>query len=73
MGVASADTTNIKQVRTVWNFRIKPSYHGGGRGIGRAIALAYAKEGANLVLASRSQEALEETQTWSRRLGARLW
>ena len=24
---------------------------GGGRGIGRAIALAYAKEGANLVLA----------------------
>ena len=26
---------------------------GGGRGIGRAIALAYAREGANLVLASR--------------------
>ncbi len=42
---------------------------GGGRGIGRAIALAYAKEGADLVLASRSQEALEETRTMVEELG----
>jgi NAD(P)-dependent dehydrogenase (short-subunit alcohol dehydrogenase family) len=42
---------------------------GGGRGIGRVIALAYAKEGANLVLASRSQEALEETLTMVEKLG----
>jgi len=42
---------------------------GGGRGIGRAIALAYAREGADLVLASRSQEALEETRTMVEELG----
>ena len=42
---------------------------GGGRGIGRAIALAYAREGANLVLASRSQEVLEETQSMVEDLG----
>lgn len=35
---------------------------GGGRGIGRVIALACAKEGADLVLASRSVEALQETK-----------
>jgi len=34
---------------------------GGGRGIGRAIALAYAREGARLVLAARSLPELEET------------
>src|SRR5258708_32289604 len=34
---------------------------GGGRGLGRVIALAYAKEGAELVLASRSVETLQET------------
>lgn len=34
---------------------------GAGRGIGREIALAYAAEGANVVLAARSEDALEET------------
>ncbi len=42
---------------------------GGGRGIGRAIALAYAREGADLVLASRSEEALKETQGMVKALG----
>ncbi len=32
---------------------------GAGRGIGRGIALAFAREGASLVLASRSREQLE--------------
>ncbi len=35
---------------------------GGGRGLGRAIALAYAREGALLVLAARSVPGLEETR-----------
>lgn len=35
---------------------------GGGRGIGRAIALAYAREGARLVLAARGIDGLEETR-----------
>ena len=33
---------------------------GGGRGIGRAIALAYAAEGAHVALAARSADKLEE-------------
>ncbi|GCE28178.1 oxidoreductase [Dictyobacter alpinus] len=35
---------------------------GGGQGIGRAIALAFADAGAKVVLASRNKENLEETQ-----------
>ena len=34
---------------------------GGGRGIGRAIAGAYAAEGAKLVLAARTEAELQET------------
>ena len=43
---------------------------GGGRGIGRAIALAYAEEGAKLVLAARTVDELEETAEEIRSLGA---
>ena len=43
---------------------------GAGRGIGRAIALAYAGEGAKLALAARSRDELEETEHQVRELGA---
>ena len=43
---------------------------GAGRGIGRAIALAYANEGAQLVLAARSPEELAETARQVEALGA---
>ena len=42
---------------------------GAGRGIGRAIALAYAKEGARLALAARTRSELEETSRQAQNLG----
>lgn len=42
---------------------------GGGQGLGRVIALACAREGADLVLASRSVEALQETRVEVESLG----
>jgi NAD(P)-dependent dehydrogenase (short-subunit alcohol dehydrogenase family) len=43
---------------------------GAGRGIGRAIALAYAKEGARLALAARTRRDLEQTAQAAQALGA---
>lgn len=43
---------------------------GAGRGIGRTIALAYAKEGAKLALAARTRGELEETARQAEDLGA---
>jgi NAD(P)-dependent dehydrogenase (short-subunit alcohol dehydrogenase family) len=43
---------------------------GAGTGIGKGIARAFAKEGAILVLASRTQANLEETATETRAIGA---
>lgn len=42
---------------------------GAGRGIGRAIALAYAKEGASLALAARNLDELKETARQVEELG----
>src|SRR5215510_939811 len=43
---------------------------GAGRGIGRAIALAYAKEGARVALAARTRSELQETARLTEALGA---
>ena len=43
---------------------------GGGRGIGRAIALAYAGEGARLALAARTVTELEDTASHAEALGS---
>jgi NAD(P)-dependent dehydrogenase (short-subunit alcohol dehydrogenase family) len=43
---------------------------GAGRGIGRAIALAYAKEGAKLALAARTSSDLEQTAQEAQTRGA---
>lgn len=43
---------------------------GAGRGIGAAIAAAYAREGARLCLAARTPEQLRETEAHCRALGA---
>ncbi len=44
---------------------------GSGRGIGRAVALAFAREGADLVLAARSTSELESAAEEIRGLGRR--
>jgi peroxisomal trans-2-enoyl-CoA reductase len=43
---------------------------GGGRGIGKAIALAFARFGANIVIASRKAENLDPTAAEIRAVGA---
>ena len=43
---------------------------GAGRGIGQAIALAYAREGAKLALAARSESELQEAVSAASELGA---
>jgi len=42
---------------------------GGGRGIGRAIAITLAKEGSDIVIVSRTKSELEETASEVKRLG----
>jgi 7-alpha-hydroxysteroid dehydrogenase len=44
---------------------------GGGRGIGAGIALAFAEAGADVVIAARSADQLEETARRVRALGRR--
>lgn len=43
---------------------------GAGRGIGRSIALAFAREGSRLVLAARSAEQLDDVAARCREMGA---
>lgn len=46
---------------------------GAGSGIGRAAALAFAREGASVVVADRSEKENQETAIWSSNSGnARL-
>ena len=46
---------------------------GGGRGIGKSISLALAREGANVALCGRTQETLDETAAEIRALGVEAW
>lgn len=44
---------------------------GGGRGIGRAICLAFAKEGANIVIAARNEKEMGETAKLVKKEGSK--
>lgn len=44
---------------------------GGGRGLGRSIALAFARSGADLAICSRTQEELDEVKAEAEELGVR--
>jgi len=46
---------------------------GAGRGIGRAIALAFARQGADVALAARSRDQLEEVAEEIRALGRQAY
>ena len=45
---------------------------GGGRGIGKAICLAFTREGANIVVISRTKAEVEETGKQIEALGGRV-
>ena len=46
---------------------------GGGRGIGKAIALAFARQGAHVALAARSRHELESAAAEVEKTGAKAW
>jgi NAD(P)-dependent dehydrogenase (short-subunit alcohol dehydrogenase family) len=46
---------------------------GAGRGIGRAIALAFAEQGADVMLAARSRDEIERVAEEIRQIGRQAW
>src|SRR4029079_3373612 len=63
-------TPGLKEERLMFSYEGKKALiTGGGRGIGRAIALAFARQGADVAVAARSQDQLEAVAGEIRGLG----
>lgn len=79
IGFIKEETSKTERIKTFQNIKKSDGLlsdkviiiTGGGRGIGKSIALSMANEGANIVIVSRTKEQLEQTANEMSELGVK--